>query len=294
MSKSMSKLNINDSSEPFKIETHHSKNLSNNTQKKSSDVAENVLLQLCNDKYFYRASFFLESNKKIDVISVRSPTDLDSMLKELIMDYRISKKDTNDSLSFLKGIEVDPNYRRSQLFIIKDDKSIIGVSTIIITPFKHISKIVFLKKTDKKKEFVFKSIKEILNINYQESYIIELGWFQLLPKYRGKKIAKNTVAQVLIPLIKKLVLTNFENKKFIIMCSVSGLANPMLKKQIKSKIDNYLENKGNAKIQISDDSFLGKVHPNAKFTSFMSEKNDFKKLTSIYNFGLGPVFARKV
>jgi hypothetical protein len=243
---------------------------------------------------FLTTTFSFEiSGKKIDVIPLSSIKDFSNIPDELGMDYRVSKHDTSESLSFLKGLDVDPNYRRSQIFLIKDGKSIIGLSTILITPFKHLSKMGFIKDRVNNNSVVLKSIAEILNIKTSNTYIITLGWLKISPKYRGKKIAKTTVCNVILPTVKKIISTYNKYNNFITLCSATGLADSNNKRQFKSKWLNSLNKKSEATIELANKHLLGQVHPEAQFTFFMARNNKFKKLSDVYNFSFGPVFIKK-
>lgn len=124
--------------------------------------------------------------KSFDVIPVHSLEDLNAIPKELGLDYRVTQEDTKKTRSCLKGIEKDNEYVRSQVFAIKDGESVIGVATLIVTPYRYFSEKLCLALENN--TIVFRSFKEELQLNDPDSFILEPGWLHLLPEYRDKNL----------------------------------------------------------------------------------------------------------
>ncbi len=96
---------------------------------------------------FFNKIITVQNNeqKSFDVVPISSIEQVNAIPKKIGLDYRVTKQDTKDKISFLKGICLDHEHIRSRVFAIKDGDSIVGVATIIITPKKHFSKEIFLK-----------------------------------------------------------------------------------------------------------------------------------------------------
>lgn len=231
--------------------------------------------------------------KSFDVIPVNSVEDSNAIPKELGMDYRLNIEDTKRSCSYLKGIDLDVERIRSQVWAIKDGSSVIGVATLIVTPFKHLSRKGFLQFDGTK--IIFKSIKEILDVDDPDIFVIETAWFCILPKYRNKKLGKAFVSQVLISTIENLVKTVYKKKKVLIISQAGGCLNGETLRKIHDSWKKYLEGEVDVKIPMPENFYnmLGKVDSNAKFTSIMAQKFNFECL-KVYGFSLGPTFMKKL
>jgi hypothetical protein len=228
-------------------------------------------------------------DKNFDVVSVDSVEILKTIPKELGFDYRVNSEDTEESCSFLKGIALDLEHVRSQIFIIKDGSSVIGMATLIATPFKYLNKKGFLQLDAGK--IVLKSIKEILDINDSNTLILEVGWFHILPKYRNEKLGSSFVSKVLTAAIQNLVSIVFKDKKIFIVCSAKGCADMKMRKSFGKAWKKHLEEKSDGTISVPD-NLLGKVDPQSQFTSIIAQRLHFEPL-QIYNFSLGPVFIKR-
>lgn len=222
--------------------------------------------------------------------SITSPKSFDELrLPEgLGLDYRVVIKDTDDSRSCLEKIALDPESSRSQIFLIKDNDSVIGLATLLSTPHKYFYKMGYLKLVDGK--LILKSFSELFNPTNAQSFVIELGWFLILPSYRGKKLAKSVLTEVLVPTIRALV-RNAPYEIFI-TCSARGDVDSRTSCLMRQKWETHLTG-GTNEVTINDLVQLGKVHPESKFTATMA-KMQLTLQKDVFALSQGPVFLRRL
>lgn len=232
--------------------------------------------------------------KSFEIIPVNSVEDLDAIPQEVHFDYRVTKKDTEKSRSCLKGIALDFDHVRSQIFAIKDGSSTIGLATLIVTPFKYLHQKGLLRVDDNK--VYLSSLREMLDINDEDTFVIDLGWFNLLAQYRNKKLGQAVLHKVLVPTIEHLAKTVYNDKKVLLFCSPRGCLNG---KTWKSIHEIWQTNLAGERIEIEVSgatnfhNMLGEVYPDSKFTEVMAERFNFERLPG-YSFTLGPVFIKKL
>ena len=75
--------------------------------------------------------------KTFSISSVNTAEDIADFPKELSFDERLSFTDNADNLSCFKKIALDLEHNRSEIFLIKNDRDIIGISTLFLTPYKN-------------------------------------------------------------------------------------------------------------------------------------------------------------
>ncbi len=246
------------------------------------NISQNASL---NDSKSKQIVFNLDSF--FSITSINSLEDLANLPKELVLDYRLTFKDTNEDLSCLKGIELDPEYNRSQLFVIKKDAQIIGICTLFYIPYKQLQKKTYI--TLEKSRLISKSILELLKIHNPDTFVIEPGWFQLLPEYQNQSLGTKIVFQFLIPKIKNLIAKTSTDLFFL--CSASGLIDHKVRKIMAEQLKT-LTTEGVA-IPKEELSKLGKINSKAVFTSITAQKMGFILLDNIFNNSLGPVYIRQ-
>lgn len=229
---------------------------------------------------FYLDSFF-------SITSINSLEDLANLPKELILDYRLTFKDTNEDRSCLKGIDLDPEYNRSQLFVIKKDAQIIGICTLFYVPYKQLPKKTYI--TLEKSRLISKSILELLKFDNPDTFVIEVGWFQLLTEYQNQNLGTKIVFQFLIPKIKKLIAKT--STDFFLLCSASGLIDHKVRKIMAEQLKT-LTTEG-VEIPKEELSKLGKINPKAVFTSITATKIGLMLWDNVFNQSLGPVYMRR-
>ena len=231
--------------------------------------------------------------KSFNVYPVNSSDELQSATKELSKDYRTTEGDTEISCSSFRGIDLDSEHIRSQVFAIKDNSLVVGIATLIVTPFKHLSQRGFVKL--EQDSLVFKSMQETLDINDQDTFVIETGWCEIIPEYRNTKLGCAIVNQLIVPTIENLSNSLYKNKKLLIICETQGPLEAKDYRKIRAIFEKYTEGQTNVKIPMPNnfESMLGQVNPEAKFTSVMAEKFNFE-LLPVYNFALGPVFVKRL
>ncbi|NGX63155.1 MAG: hypothetical protein KR126chlam6_00562 [Candidatus Anoxychlamydiales bacterium] len=219
---------------------------------------------------------------------INSFEDIASLPKELILDYRLTLNDTEEALSYLKGIALDPEYTRSQLFFIKKDAQIIGIITLFCIPYKQLHKKKYLTLENSK--LISKPILELLKFHNPDTFIIETGWLQLLSEYQNQKLGTKIVFQFLIPKIKEIIAKT--SAEIFVLCSAAGLIDPkvrrIMSKQLKAGATEDL------KVPEEEYSKFGKSNPKAVFSSITAQKMHLLALQNIFNLSLGPVFIRKV
>jgi len=202
-------------------------------------------------------------------------------------DRRVLFEDTEDARSSFLGINPDREYKTSQVFLIKHNGSTIGISTLICLPHKFLHKKGFIESKDEK--LILKSFLDLYDC-IQDTFLIELGWFQILPDYRNKGIAKAVLTKAIIPILQSM-LKNYPGEVFI-SCAAQGKVRSELLRETFSKWENDSIQDKNPIIEVSEQEYscLGKTHENAMFTTIMAEKLGLLKKENIYNWYLGPVF----
>ncbi len=230
-----------------------------------------------------------DQGKQFLISSLTSSSEISAFPKELSFDYRVSFENKDYKLACFNQVELDPNFHRSEIFAIKDEQDIIGISTLFVTPSKHLNTIPFVY--NKENQIALTYLTDHMPISNPDTYVFEIGWFQLLTQYQNQKIASNFLYSFLIPKIQKLLYTK-PSADILILVSAAGTGS-YKEKQLFRKI---WQTDPLQKISIEPDIYakLGKVHLGARFTYFLVQKFEFDLLPNCYNFSLGPVFYKKI
>ncbi|NGX41691.1 MAG: hypothetical protein KR126chlam4_01537 [Candidatus Anoxychlamydiales bacterium] len=254
----------------------------------TNDLSKNSL-----EKSFYSDNFSQDSlniqdsdGRKYLIVSVNSSEDLIDFPDELGLDSRAIPKDNLETLSYFKSFALDPNYTRSILYLIKDEAKIIGVITLFCIPYVNFSKNGYIKLEGEK--LVFKSLLEILNPETTNSFVIEFGWFQILPEYRNKKLASNIFNDFLYPMISSIQAKN--PAKIFLVASAQGIADNETKKNIRSI---WHSNKSLLNLDIKQEK-LGLIKSTATFTSLITQKFKIAPLPNTFHFSFGPIFISSI
>ncbi len=220
------------------------------------------------------------------VQTAKSSDDL-NLPEGLGMDRRVLFEDTEDAHSSFSGISPDKEYKTSQVFLIKHNGATIGISTLICIPHKFLHKKGFIESQDGK--LILRSFLDLYNC-IQDTFLIELGWFQILPDYRNKGIAKTILTKAIIPILQN-ILKNYRGDVYI-SCAAQGLVRSESIRETFSKWENGSNPDKNPLIEVSEEEYsnIGKTHENATFTPIMAERLGLLKKENIYNWYLGPVF----
>lgn len=224
------------------------------------------------------------NGKEFSIVPATSQEDL---LNELPLDNRVTLNDTLDRRSCFRGLALDSEYTRSQVFVIKDNAKPIGIATLICIPYKNFDKHGYIKLENH--ELVFKSYQE-LGMHNPNSFIITIGWFFILPEYRGKKLGSNIFTNFLIPQIK--ILIQEASADLFIIVSAQGTADD----QLKRKITNAWKTRSQNNIALLEETAdkLGKVATHAMFTVATAKKMGLLPETDLFSLNLGPVFIKKL
>lgn len=235
-------------------------------------------------KEFYASIVHVQDSEKriFSVIPVYSIEELSHVPKDIRLDYRIKKEDTEQSLSCLRGIALDPNFTRAQIFLINDGNACIGISTLFVVPYKNLINDVYFKKIDKK--LIPQSFSKLFDVQ-PGSFVIETGLMKILPQYRKKKLGKAVLSGILIPAIKELC--SLSRKEIILKFSAAGCAD-------KATQELLFKSSGEISISKEMEACLGKVHSEAMFTSMQAGRMQLKPLPDVFNRSLGPVFAKVI
>jgi hypothetical protein len=238
------------------------------------DLFKNILEVQDRDKNVYKIS------------AVNSFEELNSLPKELNLDYRLIKEDNFDTKTYTHPFVLDHNFTRSKLFIIKKDKDIIGVFSVFCIPQKNLKNYGYLYLNDHK--LSFKSLDQIMDL-CEGDFVLQPGWFQLVKEFQKKHIGINVLNNIFIPLLKELV--SEIPHKLIVFGSVKGQADFKIK-----KICFSFWEKREKELIIDDEEKkkLGKPHINAKFSLAMADSLQFNFLNDVFNFSFGPVFFKKL
>ncbi len=252
------------------------------------------LLAAQDSKTFFNQETRVQNSEKqnFDIVPVSTLTELDTIKKKFGLDYRVTKEDTTDSLSSLKGITLDYEHIRSQVFAIKDGSLVVGVATLIVTPSKYFSKKCFLKREDN--YFLFKTINEILD-NNEYNFIIEPAWLFLLPEYRNKNLGLTILNQVFMQTGKQLFDEFYKDTKNLVLFFAQGRVDRKMSELIRKAQGEYLSGDLGVKVEIPAylNNLLGEINPQSTFTLSMAESFNFETLP-VYDFSLGPVFMKKL
>jgi hypothetical protein len=230
------------------------------------------------------------ASKTFFVTPVFSTEDLVELPSDVGLDYRIKKEDTEQSLSCFRGIALDPNFTRAQVFLIKDGPLCIGVATLFAVPYKNLNKEIYFKRTDHK--LVAQSFLELFPI-HPDSFVIETGKMKILPQYRHKKLGEAILSQVLVPMIEQLCSSS--HYEIIVKCATEGYLEGTIRDKMY-QITRGLFTKEAGEIQISPEMepLLGRVHSAAMFTSNQARRMQLDSLPGVVSFSLGPVFAKVI
>jgi hypothetical protein len=220
------------------------------------------------------------------IFPVNSFDELNSMPKELNLDYRLIKEDNFDTKSYLHSFSLDHNFTRSKLFIIKKDKDIIGVFSVFCIPQKKLKNYGYLYLKDHK--LYFKSLDQILDL-YESDFVLEFGWFQLVKEFQKKHIGVNILNNIFIPLLKDLI--SAIPHKLVIFGSVKGQADFKIKNLC---VGFWEKREKELVIDEEEKKKLGKTHINSKFSLIMGKSLHFNFLDNVFNFSFGPVFFKKL
>jgi len=262
-----------------------SESLSLTTRVLPAHIDQAALVEVANTPICWNFAYL---DSCFSITPINSFEDIVNRPKELILDYRLTLNDTEEALSYLKGIALDPEYIRSQLFFIKKDSQIIGIITLFCIPYKQLHKKSYLTLENSK--LISKPISELLKLHNPDSFVIETGWLQLLSEYQNQKLGTTIVFQFLIPKIKEVISKT--SAEIFILCSAKGLIDPKVRKtmfeQLKAGSTEDL------KVPKTEYHKLGKINPKAIFSFITAEKMKLSILKSIFNYSLGPVFIREV
>jgi hypothetical protein len=227
--------------------------------------------------------------KIFSVTPVRVSEDLARVSQGLGLDYRTKKEDTEQSLSCFRGIELDPNFTRSQVFLINDGSTCVGVATLFAIPYKNLTREIYFKKNGGK--LLAQPFSELFPVR-PNSFVIETGWMQILPQYRHKKLGEAVLAHVLLPTIEKLCSQSKE--EIVVKCSAAGCADKITRQRLfKVAHEFLLTDTKEIPISLAMEPTLGQVNPEALFTSNQSGVR-LNRLSEVFNFSLGPVFAKVI
>ncbi len=225
------------------------------------------------------------TGKIFSVTSISTLEELISISQKIGKDYRIEKDDTEQCLSCLRGISLDYNFTRSQIFSIYDGEDCIGIATLFVIPYSRIKDLIFFEINNEK--LVAKQFSELFNVPFN-SFIIEPGYIAILPEYRHKKLGEAIVKDILFPIIEDISSKSREN--VIIICGAQGHADKntfgIMKEISKKKLGEVL---------ISDEirTILGKARPESMFSLHQVQKY-LHYLDGIVGISLGPVFVRQI
>lgn len=222
------------------------------------------------------------------VSPVSSKAEFEEVSKKLTIDFRIQTDDTDEKLSCFKGVSLDPDHSRAELFCIKQGASIIGVATLLSVPYKNLDKRLYVKQ--KKNHLVVQSPIEIYHIKKKDTFLVEVGWLQLLPAYRKKHLGQAIVAQVLIPTIKKLLRQT--SGDVLVTCCAEGAACTQVQSRLSHAITLYTLGKV-GKIVITNEiqSLIGKIAEGAFFTPATATRMNLSEAEDFFDISLGPVFS---
>jgi hypothetical protein len=214
-----------------------------------------------------------------------SSEELKTLPDGLFLDRRISQR----SDEWQNGLHPDLDHSRFQVFLVKNKTEVIGLTTLFIVPYKDLSKQGCLEV---KKDIVsLKPITKILDIQNPNTLMMECGFTQLLPDYRGKKLGIALLNEIIFP--KALDLRKRFSGDIFFFCSAQGVESPSFVHRIQNVWNQYLQGACGDKISIPMDN-LGKIAPQAKFTEQAAMSLGLKRLENIFHFRLGPVFVRKI
>lgn len=253
----------------------------------SSNIAPLSLASVSHSKMTFIKN---AEGKNFGVVTVSSPQDLEQVPENIGIDQRIKTENTDSELACFNGLALDPEHTRTQVYLVYDKSSCIGVATLLVTPYKNLTQDIYFKKDNNTlKALPFSKLFAMSD----NTFVIEAGWMSVLPEYRGKGLGKAIFSQVLLPAFKKLYAQ--APNQIVMKCSVTGHASMELEKRISEISDKYFST-GESETYITPEiaNELGQIDPEAEFTKVQAMKMNMQQLSEVYNTSLGPVFATKV
>ena len=203
------------------------------------------------------------------------------------LDERVVLEDSVTDRSCFRGIDLDPQYGRSGVYVIRKEGHIVGEGTLLVTPYRYFHNRLYLKKVGE--ELLVCSLADLYN-NEQVSYLIEIGGLCILPKYRQLGVASKLVTDIFIPTIHWLVEKTSE--PVLVLCSAEGaLLDSMFLRVHTAMQEGVSGYRKSIRISEKVDKYLGKVTSEALFTPYMAQKMQLKRVDDVFDDTLGPVFA---
>jgi len=223
-------------------------------------------------------------------ISLTSLQGLKQFPGDMGLDHRVVLFDTEETLSCFKGVALDPNYRRGQIFLIKDSFSIVGVATLIVVPSKNLAKRLFLKKVGNR--LFVEPFSKMSLVNSSSVFLIEVGWLKILPEYQHKGLGEVIVAKGLIPVIKELRASASPKDEVIVMCTSEGIQNGMVQRFVSQAQDDYESGKSEGVLLTKEvKPYLGKTREESLFTPDAAQRMGLHLMKNEFDLSFAPMFA---
>lgn len=231
-----------------------------------------------------------KAGQKWPVTTVTTPKELLAISKSLQLDSRIAVQDTAKRRSCLKGISLDSTVSSSQIFCIKKEGQPIGIATLLVSPRAHFDHCLTFKMRGSK--LIVKPLPHLYPLSTTTQFLVEVGWLNILPKYRGRGLGIALISEVVVPAIKKII--HSANDPVLVICSAEGTSGKQIN-QLTLRAFNQYREKQQSSLSITHfiRSCLGQTSSDALFTPYMAEKMDLKRLEGVFNLSLGPVFANE-
>ena len=219
---------------------------------------------------------------------VTSLSELLSLPEPLLLDRRIAVQDDEENRSCFLGASLDPHFNRSLVFFLRADTTIVGVATLLVSPSHIASKRkYFIESEDTLRVQPFGSVFPLF---HQDTFLVEVGWVQVLPQHRSKGIGAALIVKAIIPLIQQLI--TIAPRDIIVLCSAQGASSQEMQETLLLILHSAAE-KSESDIRITPPLryFVGRVNSEALFTPATAQKLGLKRLENAFDYTLGPVFA---
>ena len=131
------------------------------------------------------------------VVGVDTMSDT-SLPADISKDFRVPYLQEDDATNVFR---LNPERRTHRSFLIHHRESVIGIATLLATPYRMLGEEVVFED-----EGCFGQSKNYCDVwpCTEQTFVIEAGWFFLQKRYRQKGLATHIVSQVLIPEIWKV------------------------------------------------------------------------------------------
>ena len=210
----------------------------------------------------------------------------------LNLDFRIQTAADEVSRSCFEGAELDPLFIRTQVYMIYDDRSRIGQSTLMIIPRLHFDRDVLFRQCDRKLR-CDSFLKLRTDVSSDPSYIIETGMTDIDQRYRPKRLESLIFHQVLAPKIDRLLEQSSD--EVVLRTCVTGPLQGEDEKKIHQMMMQFFRFPDSQKSELplspEMERSLGRFTLESAPILLRARKNQ-TYLDNIFGDGLGPVFAR--